>query len=208
MIIIEQSPDTLIYFDANNNLYFSFPKSALSGYEGTDKLTECELKEYTPRDNDFYDGIGAVFPHFVTMSPKEGVGRRYLGNVAAALGGNKEFEMSGIEKDKDKEEAVKEIEKQIYGENNVLENFYSRVEELVNTKELQITDEIRIIHEIFQTHPTQNDFLDNFTKEILDGDIGKRIPYIKNVSPEKKKVYAEKVWSMLQKSKVETGMNE
>jgi hypothetical protein len=199
LIIIEQSPDTLIYFDANNNLYFSFPKSALLGYEGTDKLTECELKEYTPRDNDFYDGIGSVFPHFVVMSPKEGVGRRYLGNVAAALGGNKEFETSGIAKDKEKEEAIKEIEKQIYGENKVLENFDLRVEGLVKTKELQITDDTRIIHKIFQTHPVQDDFVDNFTKEYIDGDRGKMIPYIRNTSPEKKKAYTEKVWDTLQK---------
>jgi len=31
LIIIEQSPDTLVYFDANNNLFFTFPKSALQG---------------------------------------------------------------------------------------------------------------------------------------------------------------------------------
>ena len=66
-IIIEQSQDTLAYFDANNNLFFTFPRTALEGYQGAETSTECRLKEYTPREVDFADGVNATFSHFVAM---------------------------------------------------------------------------------------------------------------------------------------------
>jgi hypothetical protein len=200
-LIIEQSQDTLVYFDANNNLFFTFPKTALEGYKGTKTSAECQLKEYTPRDSDYSDGINTAFSGFVSMPPKEAVGRQYLGNIAAALNGNKEFETSGIAVDKDASEATQKIDEKIYGKNRVLEKFYSRVDTLIKKEDMQTKEDRETIMEIFEKHPERSDFIDCLTV-VLSGNVGKRIPYIKNASDEKRKEYAEKVWSYLQKPRL------
>lgn len=198
LIIIEQSPDTLVYFDANNNLFFTFPKSALEGYEGTEKIAECQLKEYTPRETDSVDGVNTVFSHFVSMPAREGVGRQYLGNVAAALNGNKEFETSGIAKDEEAEKAIHQIEEQIYGENNVLESYGSRVEALIESQNMQAADDKKVLDEILLTNPTRDEFI-AFFLEILEGNIGRRFSYIKNATIKQKGLFANNAWSFLQK---------
>lgn len=199
-VIIEPSDDTLIYLDANNNLCFSFPKSALSNYSGTDKTSECFLKEYLPRDEDFVYGIDTVFPHFITIPSKEGVGRLYFGNVAAGLSGNKEFETSGLVTDKGLEDIVQQIKKQMYGENAILEDFDLRIEELSKIQESQMSEEKAVVNEILRAHPTRDDFIKYFIDIVVDGDIGARIPYIKTASIERKKDYSEKVWEILNKN--------
>ncbi len=90
-IIINLGGNTLSYLDANNNLYFTFPRNALVGFKGTQEISKSRLKEYVPRSNDKIDGVSSAFTDFVVMPPSEGVARQYLGNVAAALAGNKEF---------------------------------------------------------------------------------------------------------------------
>ncbi len=195
-LIIEQSPDTLAYFDANNNLFFTFPRQALEGYKGIETTSECRLKEYSPRETDFYDGASTVFSDFITMPAKEGVGRQYLGNVAAALNGNKEFETSGITVDKEASEATKQIEEKIYGKNEVLDNYYSKVEDLIKNQEIQTDDDKKIIGEIINSYPKHDDFV-SFFSATLDGNLGARIPYIKNTPKEQKIAFAEKVWGTL-----------
>jgi hypothetical protein len=200
-LVIEQSPDTLAYFDANNNLFFTFPRTALEGYQGTETSSECRLKEYTPREADFADGVNTTFSQFVAMPAKEAVGRQYLGNVAAALNGNKEFETTGIEVNQEASEATHQLETELYGENKVLESFYDRVEGLLEQEEMQTADDKKVIGEIQKTHPTHDDFVAFFTM-VLNGNIGNRILYIKNATPEQKKDYAEKVWDFLQKRNI------
>lgn len=198
LIIIEQSPDTMAYFDANNNLFFTFPKSALDGYEGLETSAECRLKEYTPRETDFNDGITTAYSHFVAMPAKEAIGRQYLGNVAAALNGNEEFESSGITKDEEASEATHQIETEVYGVNPVLVSFHSRVETLYKKEKARTASYRKVASEVLQTHPTHDDFVSFFTK-VLDGNISDGIPFIKNASPERKRVYADNVWDFLQK---------
>ena len=72
-LILERSPDTLTYFDSNNNLYFEFPKTALEGFQGMEVSSECKLGEYTPRETDLSDGINTVFSHFIVMPAQEGI---------------------------------------------------------------------------------------------------------------------------------------
>ena len=201
-LIIEQSPDTLAYFDANNNLFFTFPRKALEGYQGTKTSAECRLKEYIPRESDFVDGVNTVFSHFVVIPAQEGVGRQYLDNVGSALYGNKEFETTGIATDQEASEAIHRIESEIYGENKVFENFRARVKELLKQEEIQKANDKKVISEILETHPTHDDFVAFFTMA-LNGNIGKRVPYIKNASTKQKKTYAEKVWNFLQKRNME-----
>jgi len=206
-LVIEQSPDTLAYFDANNNLYFTFPRSALEGYQGAETSAECRLKEYTPREADFADGVNTTYSHFVVMPAREGLGRQYLGNVASALFGPKEgeefmFDRSNITMDREAAKATHQIESEIYGENKVRENFYDRVEGLIKQEEMQTADDKKVIGEILTTHPTHDDFVAFFTM-VLNGNIGNRIPYIKNATPEQKGAYAEKVWDFLQKRNID-----
>jgi hypothetical protein len=206
-LIIEQSPETLIYFDANNNLFFTFPKSALDGYQGTETSSECTLQEYTPRETDFTDGITTIFPHFVVMPAQEAVGRQYIGNVRAALNGNEEFETSGIETNKEATEATHQIESEIYGENEVLESFYERIEGLLESEAMQRAADKKVLKEILETHPNRDDFVAFFIM-VLNGDLGDRIPYIKNATSEQKTTYAEKVWNALQQNSPENPISE
>jgi len=201
LLIIEQSPDTLAYFDANKNLFFTFPRQALEGYKGIKTTSECRLKEYFPRETDFYDGVSTVFPDFITMPVKEGVGRQYLGNVSAALNGNKEFKTSNIVVDKEASKATQQIEEEIYGKNEVLDNYYSKVEDLIKKQEIQTDDDRKVIGEIIKSYPKHDDFV-SFFSAALDGNLGARIPYIKNASKEQKIAFAEKAWDSFKNKEI------
>ena len=197
-LIIEQAGDTLVYFDANDNLYFTFPKQALEGYQDIKTMAECKIQEYTPRESDFLDGTSTVFDHFVVMPAQEGRGRVYLGNVAAALNGNEEFTTSGIEKNKDLIPAVNEIEASIYGENAVLNSFRDRMEELKHIEEEKNENDKALRSKFFNEHPdnpTEEQFINYFIYN-LDNDnyLGKRMPFIKNAPYEQKVAFAQKLW--------------
>ncbi len=215
-LIIEQpdEADTLIYFDANNNLYFTFPKSALEGYNGVEESAECKLKDYTPREKDFFDGVNTVFSNFVVMPAQEAVGRQYLGNVAAALDGNDEFKKTKYIFDEDEEiskvdkkelsEVVHKIEANVYGEKNeVLENFYARFEgeNGLEKKETNRTEaEREVIGKFLQKYSTKIEFIEHFLDE---KDVSDKILYIKNASKEQKKIYAENLWDFLQSKSID-----
>lgn len=201
-LIVEQSPDTLAYFDANKNLFFTFPRSALEGYKGMETTSECRLKEYIPRQIDFYDGLGTVYSDFITMPAKEGIGRQYLGNVTAALNGNKEFETSDIAVDKGASKATQKIEEEIYGKNEVLDNYYSKVEDLIKRQEIQMEDDRKVISEIIKSYPKHDDFI-SFFSAALDGNLGTRISYIKNVPKEQKIAFAEKAWDSFKNKNID-----
>lgn len=194
-LIIEQAGDTLIYFDANNNLYFTFPKEALEGYQDISTTAECKIKEYSPRESDFYDGVGTVFDHFVVMPAQEGRGRVYLGNIAAALNGNKEFQTSGIVENKVLIPAVNEIEANIYGENETLNSFRDRMEELKHIEEEKDKNDVAIRTKFLRLHPnpTEEQFI-NYFMDNLSEYFCKRMPFIKNSPDEQKVAYAKKLW--------------
>ena len=196
-LIIEQAGDTVVYFDANGNLYFTFPKQALEGYQDIKTMAECKIQEYTPRESDFLDGTSTVFDHFVVMPAQEGRGRVYLGNVAAALNGNEEFTTSGIEKNKDLIPAVNEIEASIYGENSVLNSFGDRMEELKHIEEEKNENDRSFISKFIQQspNPTEEQFMNYFLYNLDNYNyLGKRIPFIKNAKDEQRLAYAKKLW--------------
>ena len=195
-LIIEQAGDTLVYFDANDNLYFTFPKQALEGYQDIKTMAECKIQEYTPRESDFLDGTSTVFDHFVVMPAQEGRGRVYLGNVAAALNGNEEFTTSGIEKNKDLIPAVNEIEASIYGENAVLNSFRDRMEELKHIEEEKNENDKALRSKFIQQspNPTEEQFINHFLYNLDNYNyLGKRIPFIKNAKDEQKVAFAQKL---------------
>lgn len=197
-LIIEQAGDTLVYFDANGNLYFTFPKQALEGYQDIKTMAECKIQEYTPRDSDFLDGTNTVFDHFVVMPAQEGRGRVYLGNVAAALNGNEEFTTSGIAENKGLMPAVNEIEASIYGENAVLNSFRDRMEELKHIEEEKDENDRSFISKFFKEHsdnPTEDQFINYFLDNLDNYNyLGKRMPFIKNAKDEQKIAFAQKLW--------------
>lgn len=202
-MVIEQSPETLIYFDANNDLFFTFPKSALAGYQNTQTTAECRLREYTPREDDLVDGVNTAFSHFISMPAREAIGRQYLGNIAAALHGNAEFSTSNIEKDMEASEAVRQLEFRMYGENEVLDGFYQKVETLIELEDAKTEDDRMIVSEILQRYPDRSNFI-NAIIGVIGGNLGDRIPYIKNAPDEKKRDYAEKLWVLMQEKQTES----
>jgi hypothetical protein len=197
-LIIEQAGDTLIYFDANDNLYFTFPKQALEGYQDINTLAECKIQEYTPRESDFLDGTNTVFDHFVAIPAQEGRGRVYLGNVAAALNGNKEFKTSRIAENKGLILVLNEIEASIYRENAVLNSFRDRMEELKHIEEEKNENDRSFISKFFNEHPdnpTEEQFINYFLDNLENYNyLGKRIPFIKNSKDEQKVEFAKKLW--------------
>jgi|688.fasta_scaffold06202_11 hypothetical protein len=207
-LIIEQSGDTLVYFDANGNLYFTFPKQALEGYQDIKTMAECKIQEYAPRELDFWDGTSPVFDHFVVMPAQEGRGRVYLGNLAAALNGNEEFTTSGIAENKDLIPAVNKIKTNIYGENKVLDSFLSEdrmeikdaqgnlIGGLLKEEEQKKENDKALRSKFFNEHPdnpTEEQFINYFIYN-LDNYLGKRMPFIKNTKDEQKVAFAQKLW--------------
>lgn len=134
VILLNIGEDKLAYFDAQNNLYFTFPKSALRGYEGLKKTSECVLEEYAPDQNDTIDGLNSINTRFVTSPPSEGISRQYFTNIKSALGGGGEFAHSGIVPDSEVIEAVDQIEREIFGENSILEKREQHMEESISIK--------------------------------------------------------------------------
>lgn len=200
-VLVELGHDTLGYFDANNNLYFTFPRTALQGYQGVEKISECQFLEYTPREIDKVDGINSVFTHFITMPPLEGVARQYLGNVAAALSGKEEFENSGVIFDKKQALAVHKIEAELLGEqDSVLYNFLQCSEELISEIEIQNSANAKVVLEILAAFPGKKDFSMAFAS-IIQGALGEKFPYLKNATQEFREQYGEKLWEMLQDPK-------
>jgi hypothetical protein len=198
-LIIEQVADTLIYFDANNNnLYFTFPKQALEGYQDINTMAECRIQEYTPRESDFLDGTNTVFDHFIVMPAQEGRGRVYLGNLAAALNGNEEFKTSSIAENKGLIPVVNEIEASIYGENAVLNSFRDRMEELKHIEEEKNENDRSFISKFFNQYsdnPTEEQFINYFLDNLDNYNyLGKRMPFIKNAPYEQKIAFAQKLW--------------
>jgi len=197
-LIIEQVADTLVYFDANNNLYFTFPKQALEGYQDINTMSECKISEYTPRESDFLDGTNTVFDHFIVMPAQEGRGRVYLGNLAAALNGNEEFKTSSVVENKDLIPAVNEIEASIYGENVVLNSFRDRMEALKNIEEEKDKNDRSFISKFFNQYPdnpTEEQFINYFLDNLDNYNyLGKRMPFIKNAKDEQKVGFAQKLW--------------
>ena len=206
-LIMEQAEDTLVYFDANNNLYFTFPKEALEGYQNISTTAECNLKEYNPRYSDFYDGVGTVYDHFVVMPAQEGIGRVYLGNLAAALNGNKEFQNSRIVENKALIPAVDKIKTSIYGENEVLDSFLSEdrmevrdsegnlIGGLLYDEENKKKNDVAIPTKFLRLHPnpTEEQFV-NYFMDNLNGHLGTRMPFIQNAPDEQRVAYAKKLW--------------
>ena len=199
LIIIEINPNTLAYFDANNDLYFTFPKSALNDYKGLGEVAECEIGDYTPRTNDIFDGVSpAKIKNLLLFPSVQGRGRQYLGNVGAALYGREEFSKSSIEKNEEAAEAIKEIEKQVFGENELVKLYDQKLGKLVESGEdenrLKADSYTKEAFKIFQQYPEEKDFIDFFVP-ILEGKMVDALPYLKNASQEKKQEYAKKLYN-------------
>lgn len=219
-LLIEQSPDTLAYFDSSRNLYFTFPREALRGYQGKDQVSECRLDEYTPRDKDAVDGLATPFfsapinslntpltnfvtlpPNFITMLPKDGISRTYLGNVQAALAGNKEFRKSNIAPNQEAARAIDDIEADLLGKKDqILTSFLDRNESRIRMIEDQGQADSRLISELLGQHPTQDDFVESFAR-VVQGDLGNRLVYLKNATNETRIAYGRRIWELLQVAK-------
>lgn len=201
--IIEKDSDTLAYFDANNNLYFTAPKSAFEGYSGADQTSDCRITDYTPRDSDVSDGMNPAFNHFVLIPPAEGIARQYYLNVGGALNGNKEFESMNVEKDEKAAEAVTEVGRAMLGENAIFERYFDDMDENIKEREARKAVFDATIKDVANTAKNKDDFIEMFTVAINKSDIGEQLVYLKNAPEEKRRQYAEKIYELLHNSKIE-----
>lgn len=202
-VIIEKDPDTIAYFDANNNLYFTAPKSAFRGYKGADQSAECKIIDYTPRESDVADGMNPAFNRFVVVPPAEGIARQYFLNVGGALNGNKEFESMNVEKDEKAAEAVIEVERDIVGENAVFEKYLDAMGENIVERDDKKDIFDATMKNIFDIAKDKTEFVEMFASIIHKGDIGEQLVYLKNASEEKRREYAEEIYDLLHSPKIE-----
>ena len=65
-------------------------------------------------------------------------------------------------------------------------------------EEERVKDEAgkKVLKEAIRASKSKNDFVLLF-KNILEGDLGKEVPYLKNASDIVKQSYAEKIWEMV-----------
>lgn len=204
-MIIETDKDSLAYFDAENNLYFSFPKEALTGYKDANTSSISKIKEYTPRDKDVTDGIGMACKNFYTIPSKEGISRQYLSNIKSALkeldtGEEDMFVTSGIARNPETAEAAEKIEHDLLGENSTLKKFYQQdIEALIKKSELEKQSYQKTIYDLFN-NSSKEKFI-YLASEALMSNLGEGFPYLKNAPKEKRVEAAEKAWEYLNSRK-------
>lgn len=194
MLVLEVSQDTLAYCDANHNLFFTFPKSALKGYGGVGVVSECELEEFIPRSTDVVEGFDLPYSQFICVPAQEGVGRQYLGSVKACLAGLPEFENTGIEKDEFAAEMVDQIEQEIFGEpDERLVNFYESDGEAVEQRD-NLNKKIQgKVRSIFFESNSADDFFSKFVA-FIKSEEGRYFPYLKNASDQVLKSYSDQIF--------------
>ncbi len=201
-IVAEVGPETLAYFDANDELYFTFPKSALSGYSESGESAICKIVEYIPDGKGLIDGVGAVQEEFIIIPPAKGVARQYLNNVAAALGGGKEFEKSGIPADDEAKMAIREITGEILGADKVWDEFHDSTKFSWLTKSYE--SHLRVMQEemkaMIEAHPDKDGFVAAVESYLKDSKAKELFVYLSNASEEIKRKSAEKIYETLTRS--------
>ncbi|MEI7741519.1 MAG: hypothetical protein WCJ29_03375 [bacterium] len=201
MMIHEIDDDTVAYADPNNDLYFTFPKKALLGYDDGMEVAECKIETYLPRAKDVVEGDGSAFTHFLVLSPERGLLHSYLNNVHAALSGNDEFKSSQVDKDAKAAVAIDGIEKRIFAHSNpILDSWNDRMADLEKSESGIIDSSRKAFIEILKNAPDE----DTFTEKIIDllsSQFGKRYPYLHNAPLENKIAWSKRMWDRVQQNK-------
>jgi hypothetical protein len=197
MLLFEIGDDTLGYCDANHNLYFTFPRAALKGYEGANTLSECRLEEYTPRPKDISEGLDMTYGHFITIPAKEGVPQQYLGSIKAALAGLPEFAKTPIPKDREAADEIDSIQAEMFGEQDErLMQYFEKDQQMVQDREAQATSLQQKLRELLQTVKSKEEFISSFDS-VIQGDEGQLLTYIKNAPDVVKQKYADEIWERM-----------
>jgi hypothetical protein len=202
MLLAETDEDTLAYIDANNDLYFTFPKTALDGFENVDSVSECRISAFEPRSKDTHDGIGSVFRHFVVTPSSVGTVRQYLDNTQSALNGGKDFETSGVKTNVKAAAALEEWKKSLGLYQPVIEQYNERTETLQEeahrTSDAYRSEVIRLS----VLHADRAGFVEALSSAI-EGKIGDAIPYVQRANVDVRKAFAENIWDAVQSQKTE-----
>ncbi|TAN58398.1 hypothetical protein EPN15_01140 [Patescibacteria group bacterium] len=199
VMLLNIDKDVLAYFDPANDLYFTFPKTALRGYEGLAKTSDCYLEEYAGTAGNNIDGINSINRRFISMPADKGIGRQYLNNVSAALGGNKEFASSDIERDSEAKDAVDRLKNDFVGHDPILEKFHEQAEDLIKQfKEKQVLKKLAVLRILNENLDNKDGFIlslaENFT---TNNDLTETYPYLKNAPENIRRQAAEKIWDHL-----------
>ena len=200
-ILINIDKDSLAYFDASNDLHFTFPRSALRGYEGSAKTTECFLEEYAPRKKDIIDGLSSMNTRFISIPADEGVVSQYLNNVSAALGGNKEFAKSSIIPDNEAKEAVDQLKDELIGENPALAKYKQRGRIMEKQIMARVAENKKTALLALEKFPEKNRFISVFSSLLHNNyRLSESYPYLQNAPENIRRQAAEKIWDHLQKT--------
>lgn len=175
MLLLELDEDTLVYFDANNDLLFSFPKEALTGYAGIGQFAECELQDFQKREKDFFDGKNSVMRKMMVLSPRAGILNSYLNNVGAALGGAPEFREDKIQTDQEASEKIDAMKTVLLGEQKVAETFYEEGQIRQKKEEEERAHLFNEVRRLYAEAGSKDLFFEQMKK---NGLLWKRWPYL------------------------------
>lgn len=196
MLLIEIGNDTLAYCDANHDLFFTFPRTALKGYQGVTKISQCSLETYTPRSNDTADGLNIIYNNFIVVPPQEGVTRQYLGSVKAALAKLPEFQNTQIEKDKEAAKAIDSILQDILGpENELLKDYFEKDDKMTKERASMREGLHNMFSEASLTLQTPESFA-NWFSSFIESETNTAFPYLKG-SKDLQNKYAQELYSRL-----------
>ena len=195
MMIHQVDEDTMAYADPNNDLYFTFPKNALRGYEDVNVTADCSISEYVPREKDIVDGVGSAFDRFLVSSPKRSILESYLGNVQAALAGHEEFNDSGFIKDERVADEVGILKEGVCDAGMSVWN--DRLDEL--EKELAVRETLakETFAAVVRKGSDEQVFAANLLSAI-DGPLAARYPYLRHASDGTRTAWVKKIWQQVQ----------
>lgn len=202
VILIEVDDGTSAYCDAENGLYFTFPTDALEQREGNNTVSMNYLKDFTPRSTDVYHGLGSISRTFMKMDEDTGITYQYLGNVQAALSGNKEFEKSGILVDELAAKGIAVLQREHVGTNiDLIERFGEELYEKGIPRQIERDGEMRqLVKDVYDASNGKEEQFCTFMERMFVSHqvINSLFPYLQHASEEQRRLAAMKMWQMMQ----------
>ncbi len=200
VLLIEVSNETSAYCDAENGLYFTFPSEALEQRGGNQKVSINHLKDFVPKEHDVRHGLGSMSRTFMRMDADTGIAYQYLGNVQAALSGNKEFAKGAIQPDVQAAAAVSVLQQEQVGSDvELIEKFSEELYERGIPRQLEKDGEMRqLVTDVYTaSEGSEEKFCDVLGKMFASHQVLTALfPYLQHASEDQRKEAAREMWRM------------
>jgi len=202
VLLIEVNNETSAYCDAENGLYFTFPSEALEQREGNEKVSINHLKDYVPTENDVCHGLSSMSRTFMRMDADTGIAYQYLGNVQAALSGNKEFAKGAIQPDVQAAAAVSVLQQEQVGSDvELIEKFSEELYERGISRQLEKDGEMRqLVKDVYTaSEGNEEKFCDVLGKMFASHQVLTSLfPYLQHAPAEQRRDAAKELWQFIQ----------